>query len=355
MGNTELGVLVSLTPRQAFDAFFDELELRLQAGGLKVSRMAHKGTITQGDLTVGVIEEWVPSKRVSIRWHPKDWDARATSVIGVTFSPRAGGTKITIENGNWGKVVGDDAHELLGWFTEEVAAPVLTASAPDRLGDWITDRLARRPSGKNSRLTYSNPVYHWPNFFAILDVLNLTPDDTMVEIGCGGGAFLHEALKSGCRASAIDHSADMVRLATETNRLAVSKRRLKVEVGDAGQLPYPSGVFTCAVMTGVLPFITDPAKAFGEVCRVLQRGGRFVAFTASKEMRGTPAAPEPMASRIRFYEDAELESLGREAGFAEAKVRHPALFDYAKKAGVPKAGLELFRGTSGSLLLVCRK
>jgi hypothetical protein len=40
-------------------------------------------------------------------------------------------------------------------------------------------------------------------------------------------------------------------------------------------------------------------------------------------MKGTPAAPYPLATRGRFYEDDELEALPRAAGFAAASVSRP--------------------------------
>jgi hypothetical protein len=80
-------------------------------------------------------------------------------------------------------------------------------------------------------------------------------------------------------------------------------------------------------MTGVVGFIPDPLKVFEEVYRTLDRNGLFVVFTSSKELRGTPAAPEPMANRLHFYEDDELEDIARRAGFAEARVEHPSLYE----------------------------
>ena len=100
----------------------------------------------------------------------------------------------------------------------------------------------------------------------------------------------------------------MVRLARDVNRDAISQNRLEIREGEAHSLPYPDGIFTCAVMTGVFNFIQDPLKALSEIRRVLAGGGRFVLFTGSKELRGTPAAPEPMASRLHFYEDRNWKS-----------------------------------------------
>lgn len=354
-GTVSVSIDVPLRPRRAFDAFVGELPFVLDARGMKTDALSRGAAITEGDFQVGTIDEWVAGRRISILWHPKSWETEKTSRVVIRFQPKGAGTRVVLENRGWGSAVGRGDQELLGWFVGEVVAPLLSASAPARLGDWITDRWARRPSGESSRKTYADPVYHWPNFFAILDVLKLGLDDNLVEIGCGGGAFLHEALKSGCRASAIDHSGEMVGLAAKTNRDSIARNRLRVEVGSADTLPYPDDTFTCAVMTGVLGFLPDAPRTFGEVFRVLRKGGRFVVFTSTKEIRGTPAAPEPVASRIRFYEDGELERLAREAGFGRVRVDHPSLIGFAKKAGVPEADLPLFRGTSGSQLLVCSK
>jgi hypothetical protein len=40
-------------------------------------------------------------------------------------------------------------------------------------------------------------------------------------------------------------------------------------------------------------------------------------------MKGTPAAPYPLASRGHFYEDAELAALARSADFESVEVRRP--------------------------------
>jgi ubiquinone/menaquinone biosynthesis C-methylase UbiE len=147
----------------------------------------------------------------------------------------------------------------------------------------------------------------------------------------------------------------MVRLAREVNREAINQNRLEIREGKADSLPYPDGAFTCAVMTGVFNFMPDPLKALSEIRRVLAGGGRLVVFTGSKELRGTPAAPEPMASRLHFYEDQELEDLARKAGFAEAVVERPDFEQFAREVGIPEEFLGLFKGRAGGQLLIARK
>ena len=214
----------------------------------------------------------------------------------------------------------------------------------------MTDRRARRPSGSQARSVYRDPLFHYPNFRVILAELALTREDYLLEVGCGGGALLKQALRCGCRAAAVDHSPDMVRLAQEINRDAVAEGRLQVRQSSADRLPFADGTFTCAVMTGVLGFLPEPLAAFREIRRVLRLNGRFVALGSDSRLKGTPAAPEPMASRLRFYEDAELECLARDAGFEEARVVQRELGQFAREAGVPQQCLALFDGATGFLL-----
>ncbi len=97
-------------------------------------------------------------------------------------------------------------------------------------------------------------------------------------------------------------------------------------------------------MTGVLAFLPNPARTFREIYRILRIGGRFVAFTTTKELKGTPAAPEPVASRLHFYEDGDLEKMSTDASLSSVRVEHPDLFEYAKKSGYWKLISNCFQG-----------
>jgi SAM-dependent methyltransferase len=219
----------------------------------------------------------------------------------------------------------DDPREALGWVTGTVVAPALVAGSPSGLADWLTDRIARRPSGVSQREQWASMHQdaggHRGGFDAILDALRPGPGDHLLDIGPGSGVLIREALERGATASAIDHSADMVRVTRETNADAVADGRLTVEEGDAAKLPYPDGSFTRVALAHVFFFLPDPLAVLRESYRVLREGGRLAAFTIPPSMRGHPhAAPEPIASRMFFYEDDELERLAREAGFEHVTV-----------------------------------
>ncbi len=284
-----------------------------------------------------------------LEWHEADWDEGVASEVAL----RGEGRRLTVEHRGFGGAFWDPA-ELSGWFAGEAAAPLLAACAPARLGEWLTDRVARRPSGAAARAGYRDPSHHRPSFGAVLEALELGPDDVLLELGCGGGAFLEQALASGCNAKAVDHSPEMVRVARELNAAAVEEGRLEVVQVAADRLPFRDGSCTCAAMMQVF-FFLEPGPVLAECRRVVRPGGALVVFTVSEAAKGTPAAPEPMASRGRFYTDGELVELARAAGFPAARVEHPDLERHARAAGLPDDLVALFAGAMGmSQLLVAR-
>jgi SAM-dependent methyltransferase len=284
----------------------------------------------------------------TVEWQEADWQPEAKSELEL----RRDDERIVLELRGFGGSFWDD-RELLGWFAE-VAASFLEAASPPALGDWLTDRAARRPSGAAQREGYRDPSHHKPSFGAILEELRLGPDDVLLEIGCGGGAFLEQALRSGCRAKAVDHSAEMVRVASDVNKAAIEEGRLEIVQAPGEELPFEDGSCTCAAMMQVF-FFLDAPRALAECRRVVRPGGTLAVFTVSEEAKGSPAAPEPMASRGRFHTDEQLVELARAAGFPDATVEHPDLERHAREAGLADDVVEMFSGAREmSQLLVAR-
>jgi SAM-dependent methyltransferase len=177
--------------------------------------------------------------------------------------------------------------------------------------DRMTDRIARRPHGKQAREIYGSPTVHDFTWQPVIDALALGSDDNLLDVGCGGGVFLRYAqAKTGCRATGIDHSKEMVALAAP---FAV--------YGRAEELPFEDAEFTAVSSVVAFFFFPDPVGALREMRRVLDpERGRLAIYTTAPEAKGTPAAPYPLATRGHFHTDEELERLAREAGFSQVRV-----------------------------------
>jgi ubiquinone/menaquinone biosynthesis C-methylase UbiE len=202
----------------------------------------------------------------------------------------------------------------LGLGDEDQAAWEASGLPAAAFEDWLTDRVARRPAGDRAREVYGAEDAHDFARRAIFDALALGPGDRLLEVGCGGGLLLRDALATGAAATGLDHSEDMVALAARRAPGA------KVVLGSAEALPFGDGAFTAAAASIVLMFLPEPVAALREWRRVLEPGGRLAVYTSAPELRGTPAAPEPIASRAFFYDDAQLAALAERAGFAGAAV-----------------------------------
>jgi ubiquinone/menaquinone biosynthesis C-methylase UbiE len=183
----------------------------------------------------------------------------------------------------------------------------------------MTDRVARRPHGRRAREVYGASDVHSFAWEPVLEALALQPGDVLLDVGCGGGVFLREAMTTGCRAVGLDHSPDMVRLARET-----TTGRARIVRGEARAIPFGTGEFTAISCIVAFFFFDDPVAVLREFRRVLDRErGRIAVFTTPPELRGTPAAPYPLATRGHFYADSELEKLPRAAGFGVSHVSRP--------------------------------
>lgn len=208
-----------------------------------------------------------------------------------------------------------DTLGAFGLGDEDLAAWRESGLPDEAFVEWLVDRVARRPTGSWARQVYGAEDVHDFARRALLDALALGPADQLLEVGCGGG-LLRDALVTGASVTGLDHSEEMVALARERAPGA------DVVLAKAERLPFADGAFSAIAMSVVFFFLEDPVGVLRECRRVLRRGGRVAVYTTGPELRGTPAAPEPIASEGHFYRDQELAELARGAQLREVSVRN---------------------------------
>lgn len=193
------------------------------------------------------------------------------------------------------------------------------------LSEVLTDKLARRPGGWLGRRIYRRSAAHQRGFDLALACAPVRAGDRVLDVGCGGGAFLKQLLDRGVQAAGLDHSADMVAVAREQNAAAVAEGRADIREGVVSELPFADGSFSHVFCLHAFFFFPDPVRAIAEMARVLAPGGRLCIITASPAME--PCARwvfGPIGRRMRFDRPEDVTAWGAAAGLGEATVHDSA-------------------------------
>lgn len=183
----------------------------------------------------------------------------------------------------------------------------------------------------------------------------------VLDAGCGiGGTARCLAVEHGCRVTGIDLTPEYVDVARMlTAQLGLSDA-CAFEVGSANDLPYTEASFDAAVSFHVAMNIEDRPGFYGELARVVRRGGPLCIFDAMKGPTDGMLYPVPWAetevtSFLRSPD--ETGALLGEAGFVVEAVASQrdmareffrAVFAKAAEAdGPPPLGLHLLTGSNG--------
>ena len=151
--------------------------------------------------------------------------------------------------------------------------------------------------------------WHVPRRRLLLDTVaqdNLPPAATVLDVGCGTGAFVEALAQRGLIASGLDPWA--------AERWPGSER---FRSGQAEALPWPDASFRAACAFDVLEH-ADDAQALRELVRVLEPGGTlFVSVPAHAWLWSTR---DDLAGHRRRYTRALLRERATAAGFVVERV-----------------------------------
>jgi ubiquinone/menaquinone biosynthesis C-methylase UbiE len=146
-----------------------------------------------------------------------------------------------------------------------------------------------------------------------IDVLDVRPDDKVLEIGFGPGVgirLLAARMPAGYVAG-IDPSSEMVDQAAARNAEAVRGGRVDLRRGSVATLPFPDETFDKAIAINSMQVWPDAVSGLREVRRVLKPGGIVVLGFTVHSGQARDGATESLAA----------------AGFTDARiVERKALF-----------------------------
>lgn len=199
-------------------------------------------------------------------------------------------------------------------------------SRPSMLRDrWKSVYLAtvgvpRAPTGWLTVMVM--PSEHRPFYAVVAELLDLRPEDDLLDVACGSATLLHE---HGWRARTVAGlDASDIQLGAARRRLAsrIDHGTAEILKGDAGALPWEDGRFSAVTCIAGMDFFPDPQKAVCEMYRVLRTGGRAVVTM------GTAAEDVSMAGQIdalgvRSFCEAYARRLMENAGFQNVSFSYP--------------------------------
>lgn len=110
---------------------------------------------------------------------------------------------------------------------------------------------------------------HPKSNIAIVDYAQVGEGDQFLDVGCGPGTALRQALKTGAMAAGVDPSPSMV------GRASKRVPDADVRVGSAEEIPFADDSFTVVVNVASFHHWADRDGGLREIRRVLAPGGRL--------------------------------------------------------------------------------
>jgi SAM-dependent methyltransferase len=156
------------------------------------------------------------------------------------------------------------------------------------------------------------PVGEAGVYTAVAEVVDLQPDDELLDIGCGSGAFLAAKAQHVHRVVGLDPSPTMLRAAERRLAARIAAGTARLVAGSAAELPFGDGEFTA-----VTAIFAPLSRA--EVFRVLRPGGRLVHL--DNDPRRSESEPASAWGRRR-YTEADHRRMFEDAGFTDVTMRY---------------------------------
>ena len=136
-----------------------------------------------------------------------------------------------------------------------------------------------------------------PATIEIARALGLQEGTKILDIGSGlGGPARHFADKHGCDVTGIDLTDEFVQLATALTQRCGLSDTVRFKQASALTLPFADASFDVATLLHVGMNISDKARLFSEVRRVVKTGGLFAVYDVMRTSIGDLPYPMPWAT-----------------------------------------------------------
>lgn len=187
------------------------------------------------------------------------------------------------------------------------------------------------PRGFAGRITALLMVrFHRTIYENVSKLLDLKPEDDLLEIACGCGYFLKKYASHVHSVAGLDLSELMVKMATKKNKDRVASGTAEFVQGEASQLPWKDNSFSIATTMGSFIAFPKPLDSLKEIHRVLRPGGRaFVSIEWNAE-DGLDHTKEVKKWGMVLWTEDDIRAIMKEAGFSEISINYTKGFKMPK-------------------------
>lgn len=185
----------------------------------------------------------------------------------------------------------------------------------------LLDGQYGHPSGIVGRVLGEQMVrQHAPETHWTLSLLDLKPEDQILELGCGAGGAIELAAAQAAngRVCGVDISQEMIRAARRRNRRAIKAGRIALHHGDLMTLPCADKQFDKVFSIQTFYFWPDPLRALAEIFRVLKPGATLVITLSTGT---TDTAEISGLERYQLLLEQQIIPGMRQLGFATASIK----------------------------------
>ena len=187
------------------------------------------------------------------------------------------------------------------------------------------------PRGFVGRITFIfMNMGHKSIYESVSKVLELQPEDDILEVACGNGHFLKKYASHVRSIAGLDLSDLSVGLAAKKSRDRVAAGTAEFVQGDASELPWEDNKFSVVTAMGSFPGFPQPSEALREMYRVLRPGGRAIISIEWNAEDGKDHSKEISKYGYQIWSEDEVRTMFKEAGFSDVT------FSYAKGMMMPK-------------------
>jgi ubiquinone/menaquinone biosynthesis C-methylase UbiE len=184
---------------------------------------------------------------------------------------------------------------------------------------------ARKPTGRFGRLLIrAMNISHYRLTDWGLSHLSIGKQDTILDLGCGGGGTIHKLAKiaTNGKVYGIDFSDESVMVSRMTNKQFIQMGRVEIQQSSVSCLPFSDSMFDLVTAVNTHYFWPDLVTDMQEVLRVLKPGGTLTIISSVYDGGKYDKRNQKYAAlmKISFPSVNELRELFMRADYLEVQM-----------------------------------